>query len=69
MKLSSQNAFAAKLRWLDASTTYLVEEITQTPRRDFAYAYRGEFSGAQLKTEGLLIDLEACSERCAAFWI
>ena len=39
------------------------------PDGDFAYGFRGEFSGAQLKAEGLPIDLDAGVERCAAFWI
>ena len=68
-ELITNNAFAAKLRWLDASKTYLIEDITQAPDGDFAYAYRGEFTGTQLKTDGLPIDLDAGEERCAAFWI
>ena len=69
LNLSKQDAFAAKLRWLDDGKTYLIEEITQTPDGNFAYAYRGKFTGAQLKAEGLPIDLHAGIERCAAFWI
>jgi hypothetical protein len=69
LNLSKQDAFAAKLRWLDDGKTYLIEEITQTPDGNFAYAYRGKFTGGQLKAEGLPIDLDAGIERCAAFWI
>lgn len=67
--LNKQNAFDAKLRWLDGGKTYLVQEITQTPFGDFTYVFRGEFAGARLQTEGLPVDLEAGVERCAAFWI
>jgi hypothetical protein len=67
--LTKQNAFAAKLRWLDGGKTYLVQEITQTPFGDFTYVFRGEFAGTRLQTEGLPVDLEAGVERCAAFWI
>jgi hypothetical protein len=67
--LNKQNAFAAKLRWLDGTKTYLVQEITQTPNGDFTYVFRGEFAGARLQTEGMPVDLAAGAERCAAFWI
>jgi hypothetical protein len=60
---------APRLRTVEPSKTYLVEEITQTPDGDYAYAYRGEFTGARLKAEGLPIDLDAGVERCSAFWI
>jgi hypothetical protein len=69
LDLNKQNAFAAKLRWLDGTKTYLVQEITQTPNGDFTYVFRGEFGGARLQTEGLPVDLAAGVERCAAFWI
>ena len=69
LDLNKQNAFAAKLRWLDGGKTYLVQEITQTPGGNFTYAFRGEFAGARLQTEGLPVDLAAGVERCAAFWI
>jgi hypothetical protein len=69
LDLNKQNAFAAKLRWLDGAKTYLVQEITQTPNGDFTYVFRGEFGGARLQTEGLPVDLAAGVERCAAFWI
>jgi hypothetical protein len=67
--LNKQNAFAAKLRWLDGGKTYLVQEITQTPGGDFTYVFRGEFAGARLQAEGMPVDLAAGAERCAAFWI
>ena len=69
LALNKKNAFAAKLRWLDGSKTYLVQEITQTPNGDFAYAFRGEFAGVRLQSEGIPVDLAAGVERCAAFWI
>jgi hypothetical protein len=69
LDLNKQNAFAAKLRWLDGTKTYLVQEITQTPNGDFTYVFCGEFAGARLQAEGLPVDLAVGAERCAAFWI
>jgi hypothetical protein len=69
LKLSQENAFAARLRWLDSAKTYLVEDITMLPGGKFNHRFRGAFSGAQLKENGLLIDLAAGPELCAAFWI
>jgi hypothetical protein len=68
-ELNKVNAFDAKLRWLDGKKTYLVEEITQLPDATFNYNYRGEFTGTQLKAQGLPIDLDAGEERCAAFYV
>ncbi|MCX6878164.1 MAG: GH36 C-terminal domain-containing protein [Verrucomicrobia bacterium] len=69
LKLSNENAFAAKLRWLDPAKTYLIEDITMLSGGKFKHRYCGAFSGAQLKENGLPIDLNAGPERCAAFWI
>jgi hypothetical protein len=69
LDLNKQNTFAAKLRWLDGAKTYLVQEITQIPGGGFNYAFRGEFAGARLQSEGMPVDLAAGAERCAAFWI
>jgi hypothetical protein len=69
LKLSQENAFAARLRWLDPARTYLVEDITLLPGGKFNHRFCGAFSGAQLKESGLPIDLNAGPERCAAFWI
>lgn len=69
LNLATNNAFAAKLRWLDASKTYLIEEITQTANGGFNYVFRGEYAGRQLVYEGLPIDLDDRPEPCAAFWI
>ena len=69
LKLSQENAFAARLRWLDSARTYLVEDITMLPGGKFNHRFCGTFSGAQLKESGLPIDLNAGPERCAAFWI
>jgi hypothetical protein len=69
LKLSHENSFAAKLRWLDSAKTYLIEDITMLPGGRFNHRFRGEFAGAQLKEHGLPIDLAAGPERCAAFWI
>ena len=69
LKLSNENAFAAKLRWLDPAKTYLIEDITMVSGGKFNHRFRGAFSGTQLKESGLPIDLNAGPERCAAFWI
>jgi len=69
LKLSQENAFLARLRWLDSAKTYLVEDITMLPGGKFNHRFCGTFSGAQLKEGGLSIDLNAGPERCAAFWI
>jgi len=69
LKLSKENAFNAKLRWLDPAKTYLIEDITMLSGGKFNHRYCGEFSGAQLKDSGLPINLDAGLERCAAFWI
>jgi len=67
--LSKENAFAARLRWLDPAKTYLVEDITMLSDGKFNHAFRGKFSGARLQQDGLQIDLNAGPNRCAAFWI
>lgn len=69
LDLNKQNVFDARLRWLADDRTYLVLEITQTPGGDFAYAFRGEYSGQALNQTGLPVDLDAGAERCAAYWI
>ncbi|MCX6937902.1 MAG: GH36 C-terminal domain-containing protein [Verrucomicrobia bacterium] len=69
LNLTKNNAFAAKLRWLDPDKTYVVEEITQTPDGGFNYVFRGEYAGKRLVKEGLPIDLDDGVEPCAAFWI
>ena len=69
LNLNPGNAFQARLGGLDATKSYLVENITQTTDGKFAYAYCGEFTGARLVQDGLPIDLDAGEERCAVFWI
>jgi hypothetical protein len=68
-ELNENNAFAAKLRWLDTAKTYLVHEVTMTNDGRFAYVYRGQYAGRQLVNGGLAIDLDDRPEPCAAFWI
>jgi len=68
-ELNKVQTFDAKLRWLDERKTYLVEEITQLPSGSFNYGFRGEFTGAQLKSRGLPVDLESGEEHCAAFFV
>jgi hypothetical protein len=69
LPLSQSNVFSANLRWLDSAKTYLVEDITMVPGGRFAYRFRGQFTGAELKSPGLAMDLDATPEPCAAFWI
>jgi hypothetical protein len=69
LDLSRINNFPAKLRWLDTAKDYLVEDITMQPGGKFEYAFCGEFTGAQLKSSGLPIDLADTHDRCAAYWI
>jgi hypothetical protein len=67
--LNTNNAFAAKLRGLDAGESYLVEEITQQPDGSCNYRFHGEFTGAELNQHGLPVNLDANEEPCAAFWL
>ncbi len=67
--LVKSSAFSAKLRWLDEKKSYLVEEITQLPDGSFNYNYRGGFSGADLKADGLPVNLDLGKEKCAMFFV
>ena len=69
LDLASSNAFAAKLRWLDAAKTYLVQEVTMTSNGKFTCVFRGEYTGKHLREVGLPLDLDDRAEPCAAFWI
>jgi len=69
LELAKQNVVQAELRWLDPAKTYAVEDVTMVSGGKFAHAFRGVFTGAQLRTKGLTIDLTTKPDRCAAFWI
>jgi hypothetical protein len=69
LDLAPSNSFSAKLRWLDEKKTYTIEEITQLPDGSMKHEARGEFRGAQLKSEGFPINLDQGPEHCAAFLI
>jgi hypothetical protein len=57
------------LRWLDSSKTYLVEDITMDDNGTSSYSYKGRFTGSQLKSPGLSINLAENTSKGKAFWI
>lgn len=68
LELAKQNVVQAELRWLRSR-----EDLC---RRGRHHGFRGQvcpclpvFTGAQLRTIGLTIDLATKPDRCAAFWI
>jgi hypothetical protein len=65
----SASSVTADLRWLDRAATYLVSDITLDDKGTHSYAYRGAFTGAQLRSPGLAINLKTNTSRGKAFWI
>ncbi|MEX1028782.1 MAG: carbohydrate-binding protein [Paenibacillaceae bacterium] len=57
------------LRWLDSNKTYLVEDITMNDNGISSYLYRGRFTGEQLKSPGLSVNLNENTSKGKAFWI
>jgi hypothetical protein len=57
------------LRWLDSSKTYLVEDITMDDGGTSSYIYKGKFTGDQLKSPGLSVNLAENTSKGKAFWI
>ncbi|MEK3724284.1 carbohydrate-binding protein [Paenibacillus sp. FSL H8-0034] len=57
------------LRWLDSSKTYLVEDITMNDSGVSSYSYKGKFTGSQLKSPGLPVNLADNTSKSKAFWI
>ncbi|OXM82342.1 carbohydrate-binding domain-containing protein [Paenibacillus rigui] len=57
------------LRWLDNNKTYLVEDITMDDSGSSTYTYKGKFTGSQLKTPGLTVNLAENTSKGKAFWI
>ena len=46
-----------------------MEEITQLPDGSSNYKYRGQFSGAALKADGLPVNLDLGKEKCTMFFV
>ncbi|NED96982.1 hypothetical protein G1H11_16875 [Phytoactinopolyspora alkaliphila] len=59
----------ANLRWLDDGGRYMVADVTIDDDGSHTYAYRGTFTGSELKDPGLPIDLRENASRGKAFWI
>ncbi|MEQ7007088.1 NPCBM/NEW2 domain-containing protein [Actinopolymorpha sp. B17G11] len=59
----------ADLRWLDAGGRYVVSDISLDDDGTHTYAYRGTFTGVELREPGLPLDLLATSSRGQALWI
>jgi hypothetical protein len=65
----SATSVNANLRWLDAAATYLVSDITLDDSGSFTYGFKGTFTGAQLRSPGLAVNLKTNTSRGKAFWI
>jgi hypothetical protein len=63
------SAVMANLRWLNDSTSYAAVDITMDDDGSHTYAYRGLFTGRQLKSPGFAVDLTENASRGKAFWI
>ena len=59
--------FSPRLRTLDDGKTYLVKEVTQFVDGNPKPVYRGAFTGTQLKTQGLPINLGDDEDCATAF--
>ena len=60
--------FTADTRWLDASKSYLVADVTLDDTGSFTYAYKGLYTGKQLTEEGFSVDLTENTSGGKAFW-
>lgn len=56
------------LRWLDASVSYLVADITLRDDGDFSYAFRGSFYGEALRS-GFAVEFDDSMSKGKAFWL
>lgn len=65
---SRKKAFTADMRWLDASMTYMVADVTLDHTGEFQYAYKGTYSGEELQKNGFLVDLTENTDGAKAFW-
>jgi hypothetical protein len=59
----------ADLRWLADNKTYMISDITLDDNGTNTYAFRGTFTGAELKAPGFPIDLNGNTSKGKAFWI
>ncbi|MFE9061841.1 hypothetical protein [Streptomyces violaceusniger] len=57
------------MRWLKDRTTYAVTDITIDDDGTQAQAAEGEFTGRQLRAEGLPVDLSENTSKGKAFWL
>lgn len=66
-------SFAAKPRWMDAGTDYLVTDIslldTGANRGRFQNHFVGSYSGAELENQGIEVDLTSNGSRGKAYWL
>lgn len=58
-----------KLRWVDASKTYLVQDITLDDTGIFTYVFKGKMTGLDLIQNGLSVNMYQNSSRGKAYWI
>lgn len=56
------------LRWLDNTKTYLVEDVTLDDTDIFTYAFKGKYTGSELNTNGLNINLYENTSPAKAYW-
>lgn len=61
--------FTLDMRWLDSNKTYLVEDITLDDNGTNNYIFKGRFTGAQLKSPGLTVNLAENTSKGKAFYI
>lgn len=57
------------LRWLDKSKIYLVQDVTLDDTKVFTYAFKGKYSGNELNTIGLNVNLYENTSPAKAYWI
>ncbi|MFT9480574.1 hypothetical protein [Streptomyces sp. 11-1-2] len=67
--MTDQTTVDAKVRWLKDRTTYAVTDITIDDDGTQAQAAKGEFTGWQLRAEGLPVDLSENTSKGKAFWL
>jgi hypothetical protein len=65
----TQTYVTADMRWLDSAKTYLVGDITLDDSGTNTYAFKGKYTGAQLKSPGFNIDLSENTSKGKALWI
>lgn len=57
------------LRWLDNSKTYLVQDVTLDDTQVFTYSFKGKFSGQDLNTTGLNVNMYENTSPAKAYWL